>query len=236
MIKPEDNLRREENTLKKEEEKLTDALKKYAEHKGGLTKLDKIKINIVENKFKIRMSYKMSKVIESKINDILKAEYEDADEDLTRKYRMKELMNLYFDEMDDFHQSDIYIYIYIYIIIEKYSKQKEYCSIMSPMFKDFMETHRKSSILSKTMLVSLGLIMILIIASLIAGITCGSSCGVVCGIICGACAFCSLQFAVLLFARVSKYSVQNDYSKHNGRGTNQINRPNTNRHAAQSLR
>ncbi|SOV84132.1 Plasmodium exported protein, unknown function [Plasmodium reichenowi] len=49
-----------------------------------------------------------------------------------------------------------------------------------------METQRKSSILSKTMLVSLGLIMILTIASLIAGITCGSSCGLVCGIICGA--------------------------------------------------
>lgn len=213
-VKPPDTLKKEvkpTNTLKKEEAKPTDLLKeerktkdilkKVAEQKGGLTTLDKIKINTVKNKFKIRIPYKNSKVIESEINDILNAEYEDADEDLTKKYRMKELMSLYFEDMDYFHQSDIYK------VIEKYSKQKEYSSIMTPMFKDFMETHRISSKLSKTMMVTLGLIVILTIAALIGGIAVASATTAINPAfyaIVGACAVCSLPLAGLLFARAKK--------------------------------
>ncbi|ETW33370.1 hypothetical protein PFTANZ_05910, partial [Plasmodium falciparum Tanzania (2000708)] len=213
-VKPPDTLKKEvkpTNTLKKEEAKPTDllkeerktkdTLKKVAEQKGGLTTLDKIKINTVKNKFKIRIPYKNSKVIESEINDILNAEYEDADEDLTKKYRMKELMSLYFEDMDYFHQSDIYK------VIEKYSKQKEYSSIMTPMFKDFMETHRISSKLSKTMMVTLGLIVILTITLGIVGIAAGSSIATFSTalyVMVGVCAFFSLSFPGLLFARAKK--------------------------------
>lgn len=213
-VKPPDTLKKEvkpTNTLKKEEAKPTDllkeerktkdTLKKVAEQKGGLTTLDKIKINTVKNKFKIRIPYKNSKVIESEINDILNAEYEDADEDLTKKYRMKELMSLYFEDMDYFHQSDIYK------VIEKYSKQKEYSSIMTPMFKDFMETHRISSKLSKTMMVTLGLIVILTITLGIVGIAAGSSIATFSTalyVMVGVCAFLSLSFPGLLFSRAKR--------------------------------
>ncbi|SOV20277.1 Plasmodium exported protein, unknown function [Plasmodium sp. gorilla clade G2] len=89
---------------------------------------------------------------------------------------MIELMNLYFNEMDKFHQSDIYT------IIEKYSKEKEYNSIMTPIFKEFMQTHRIR----------------------IVGITCASGGTVGFAIIGGAIAFFSLPFPGLLFSRVKR--------------------------------